>query len=204
MSGIPARGEEPRGEWLGSVADRLDVEESELRAVAGSVGDDFAPEDDQKEAALKDVVTSAYFNTRETEFDNSPTGTVWIQFPYDGTVDAHYQYRCDNPPHPAPSEIGVGSGRNWTCVSHIVTTVDEQVRETMADIDHITIPGQSSYLTSEFQEDRIEIVRGAESSDFPAIKRILTDGFGIDISDIVDAWGRFDSEWHSSRFYWNE
>jgi len=213
MSEIPLPKNSSSNEWIQSVAQVVDEDEQTLRAIVSSSSKRFQPENSEKEAALKDLVTDIYFKTSETQYDNSPQGRVWIQFPYKGKLGAHYEYYCDNPSHPAPDQMDVASGRNWTYVTHTVTKVDNQIRDVMQEIDHFHGDSEdaypdsgyrSEYLDSEFGDEQITIVRGARHPDFKTTKRILTEGFDLALSNVYDAWGRFWSEWADSRVYWNE
>lgn len=157
----------------------------------------------EKEAALKHVITDVYYKTSETPYDNALEGHVWVQFPIDGELGAHYEYYCHNPAHPAPSQHSTTNGRNWTYVTHTATHVTDHLRTVMRDIDHIQTTETLS-LHSEFTDDEITIARIVPGPDFRTTKRILTDGYDLDCTDIYDAWGHFHSEWHEARIYWND
>lgn len=206
MSGIPLPDRESASdsEWIRSVVRNIDADEETVRALLSAYSEAFQPSAPEKEAALKDLLTSVYFKTSETPYDNSPRGYVWVQFPYEGELAAHYEYYCENPPHPAPAQMDVASGRNWTYVTHTVTRVDSRVREAMRDIGHFQVDGDDTSLDSTFSDDQITIVRSVRDPDFRTTKEILTEGFGLDFSEIYDAWGHFKSEWHEARVYWNE
>lgn len=204
MSEIPLLKDCSDNEWIRSVAQEVDEDEQTIRAIVSESDERFQPEDAEKEAALKEIVTDIYFKTSETPYDNSPQGYVWIQFPYEGNVGAHYEYYCNNPAHPAPDQMNAANGRNWTYVTHTVTKVNSQVWDVMKDIDHFHTDNEYKYPDSEFSEDQIKIVRGVRHPDFKTTKRILTEGFGLELPEVRDAWGQFWSEWADTRVYWNE
>ncbi len=204
MARIPLPDSANENEWVRSVAHAMGVDEQSLRATVSAYHDAFQPLDSEKQAALKNVVTDAYYKTSETPYDNAPEGHVQVQFPIDGELGAHYEYYCHNPAHPAPSHLTPGNGRNWTYVTHTVTHVTDHLRTVMRDIDHVQTSESHTSLDSEFDDDEITIARVVPGPDFRTTKRILTDGYALNFTDIYDAWGTFHSEWHDARLYWNE
>ncbi|WP_435101222.1 hypothetical protein [Halarchaeum sp. P4] len=187
-------------DWLQAVAETVDVEEHVLRAVASELTDELAPPPAEREASLDDVVSSIFYRTRSTPFDNAPRGQVTMQFPVDGTIDIHYEYHCTNPAHPAPDGITTSGGRNWTTVTHTITTPTGATRDVLNDL---AASNESRLLEHAVDEPPLRLRYATPHAALPAIKRILRDGFAISPEELVDVTGTFASEWTTTTRDWS-